>query len=246
MVAIQNIKLTSVDETKLKQVVQQGQKETNGNQSVFGAQSYTNEQDMIKQNTAVYQNMDAATQEMLSASIQKNGASNGGQYCDFEKVEADMNKNGFSTKVVDTDGSGNRKYLEITTPDGKSFRLWDAGGDGGFGTKDINLDGSLGNFKNDVNSFAAGAIDKIPQVAGTQGTETANALTAADKTQVTAEKAKNVQDKEILSFLKADLRNQGNLTEKEIDPKAEQMLPIYRMLLSLNLPWINKLFGIEE
>lgn len=250
MTAIQGINLTSADESKLKQVVQQQQKTatTTNNQKIFGGLDYTNEKDTIKSNTAAFQNMDEKAQSIIMDNINKAAAKHGGDgtgVIDFKTVAADFNKNGYTAKYIESDHAADNAVrngrtttpgVEITTPDGKTFRIWDGNGNGGIDSKDFSLDKNLKNFVSDVK--AAGTTNSIPQVAGTQATETPNALKAADKT-------KKVDDKQILDYIKTDLRAHGTVAEPQVEPKAQEMLPVFKLLLSLDLPWINKLFNLD-
>ena len=267
-----------VDTAKLKNIVQVNQKQqeeklqetktqqaaAKSNQSVFGATEYKSDADVKNKNTTAFSNLDQNAQSIIKSHfVDKSWAPNGG-YGDMKAIISDLNKNGYSAKSVEmaytdwkgskTNASGNTyppaKGIEINTPDGKTYKLWDANGDGGFGGADLQLDQNLKDFVSDAK--AASNNGKVSQVAGTQAAESPNALKAADKTQTVfdkaqtvADKAKNVDDKQILNYLKADLRSHGNVAEKEIEPKAQEMLPIYKMLLALDLPWLNRLFNLE-
>lgn len=99
------------------------------------------------QNTDVFYNhLDNTQQQIIKEAIGgKDGAIN--KWASPDKIAKSLKEAGYDAKVGK---EGNTTYLEVTGKDGQKYKIWDVGGDSGIGSQDIQFNGQLDNFKNDV------------------------------------------------------------------------------------------------
>lgn len=149
------------------------------------------------QNTKAFQSLDTQAQQIISSNFVKKSWTDEGGWGDMNKMAEQLNASGYNAKVgksSDINTAGGQKgqnvmYLEITDKSGKTVRLWDANGDGGFGKADMNLNGALGSFKNDIANRAGNANNAAPV-----GNQQAGNVQAQNQQAQKADNSKNAFD----------------------------------------------------
>ncbi|OGI01612.1 MAG: hypothetical protein A2Y25_05580 [Candidatus Melainabacteria bacterium GWF2_37_15] len=146
-------------ELKKLQGTQQAQTTTNTAQTdELGLKFIGKGEEGKAQNTEVFNNLDPEAQKIIQETIGNE------EFLDPKKIAEALKAGGYNAST----GKDGETFLEIKGKDGKTFRIWDIGSDGGIGTQDISFNGALEGVKNDIKTKAAGN-DKTAAAAPTTG-----------------------------------------------------------------------------
>ncbi|OGI22576.1 MAG: hypothetical protein A2287_10090 [Candidatus Melainabacteria bacterium RIFOXYA12_FULL_32_12] len=177
---------------------------------VHGLTFKTTDEGGIEQNTAVFNSLDSEAQQIIKSAIGDEA------WVRPEKIAEELKKAGYQVEVGGHEGSGTEKYMEVTGKDGEKYRIWDIGGDNGIGTQDINFNGALAGFKEDIGSVKTENTlnndNKITSV------YTTNEAKPEEK------KADLTKDADIRQILKTRLESMGYKDPAEIEKKIDELL----------------------
>ncbi|OGI03337.1 MAG: hypothetical protein A2Y25_01750 [Candidatus Melainabacteria bacterium GWF2_37_15] len=141
--------------------------------------------DIAALNTETYSQMSSELQSEISRIMDEGGGAGNG--ATFKDIAEKLNASGYEaewTHINDaSDGQGN---VTVTDKDGKTFRLHEANGDGTLNANEIDLNGSLANFKSDLNK-----TDGTKTAGETEGVKT-------DSKNSKVEQAINSQDVSVI------------------------------------------------